>query len=254
MKRTGNLTNKISAHENLLLAFYKAKKGKEEKEEVIRYTRDLAQNLKKLSRQIESAQIETGHYHYFTIFDPKERVICAASFPERVLHHAIMNICHEYFEKYLIFDTYATRINKGTYKALQKAEKNQKKYSYYLKMDIRKYFDSIDHVQLLKLLNSKFKDKTLLQIFNKIISSYHTEDGKGLPIGNLTSQYFANMYLGRLDHFIKHSLRLKGYVRYMDDFIVWYDNKDELEVDRICIKSFLESELNLNLKVNLFFR
>lgn len=122
MKRAGNLMQQIYHFDNLQLAYYKAKKGKEAKIEVINYAKNLNQNLKTLQNQLETGNVDVGNYHFFTIYEPKERKIVASSFAERVLHHAIMNICHPYFEKYLIYDTYATRKNKGTYKALDRAK------------------------------------------------------------------------------------------------------------------------------------
>jgi len=248
MKRAGNLMQQIYHFDNLQLAYYKAKKGKEAKIEVINYAKNLNQNLKTLQNQLETGNVDVGNYHFFTIYEPKERKIVASSFAERVLHHAIMNICHPYFEKYLIYDTYATRKNKGTYKALDRAKIFTKKNNWYLQFDIRKYFDSIDHNVLLAMLKTMFKDKTLLKIFEKIINSYHIEQGKSLPIGNLTSQYFANRYLGSLDHYIKNNLQVKAYVRYMDDFVIWQNDKQEIIETGNKIEQFVTNKLALNLK------
>lgn len=249
MKRVGHLIEEISSLENLLLAFYKAKKGKEHKAEIVQYSKNLKGNLKLLQQQIETGGVEVGRYHYFKIYDPKERLICAASFSERVLHHAIMNICHDIFDKKLIHDTYATRINKGTYKALEKAKLNTKKSKYFIKFDIRKYFDSINHDIMKQILNRLFKDRQLLHIFDKIIDSYRVTPNRGLPIGNLTSQYFANIYLGQLDNYVKHHLRIKSYVRYMDDFIVWTNSKAAVKTYGTQIADFIEAELDLQLKI-----
>jgi len=247
MKRAGNLIQQIADPENLRIAFWKAQKGKSGKREVIDFSDHLDQNLLVLREQIVSGEVEIGNYHYFTINDPKERRICAASFSERVLHHALMNICHHVFEKYQIFDSYASRTGKGTYAALDRAKYFQKKYQWFLKLDVRKYFDSIDHEMLIKILSNRFKDKILVGIFNKIINSYETSPLKGLPIGNLTSQYFANHYLAVSDHFIKEKLKIKCYVRYMDDMILWHDDKDQLINTRDEIDLFLRKELKLTL-------
>ena len=248
MKRAGKLIQQIYRFDNLQLAYYKAKKGKEAKTEVINFAKNLNQNLKQLQKEIETGNVNVGNYHFFTIYEPKERKIVASSFAERVLHHAIMNICHPYFEKYLIYDTYATRKNKGTYKALDRAKIFHKKNKWYLQFDIRKYFDSIDHNILLSMLETMFKDKKLLSIFEKIINSYHTENNKGLPIGNLTSQYFANRYLGGLDHYIKENLKVKHYIRYMDDFVIWHNSKQEIIETGNKIEQFLTKQLALTLK------
>ncbi len=248
MKRTGNLIPKIIEMENLELAFFKARKGKDAKQEVIIYRSNLAKNLQTLQQQILSGEVEVGNYHFFTIYDPKERQICAASFTERVLHHALMNICHAVFERQQIFDSYATRKSRGTYAALYRAEHFQKKYQWFLKLDIRKYFDSIDHSILFELLQRKFKDKHLLQIFKKIIESYQTQKDKGLPIGNLTSQYFANYFLSFTDHYIKEHLKVPAYVRYIDDMVLWHNDKKELNRVGQEVESFLLEKLALSLK------
>lgn len=251
MKRTGNLFDKIALLENLYLAFYKAKKGKQSKKEVIAYAKNLVSNLSMLQNQITSNTIEVGQYHFFKIYEPKERQICAASFNIRVLHHAVMNICHPVFEKLQIFDSYATRKGKGTYKALERAAQFNAVNKYYLKLDVRKYFDSINHSILYELLQRKFKEPKLLNIFKQIIESYQTSKGKGLPIGNLTSQYFANYYLSFADRYIQHELKINSYVRYMDDMVLWSNNKEELVLAKKKISLFLKEKLALSLKINI---
>ncbi len=250
VKRTGNLINKIADTDNLKLAFYKAAKGKAGKPGVIEYRKNLNRNLKKLREEILSGNIDCGNYHYFKIYDPKERNICAAEFKERVLHHAIMLQAHDTFEEYQIYDSYATRVDKGTHKALDKAKRFNRKYGYFLKLDVRKYFDSIDHNILMKALEKKFKDFELIQIFKRIIESYSVSAGKGVPIGNLTSQYFANHYLAGMDHFIKQGLKIEGYVRYMDDMVLWHDDKEYLKECSRKLREFLMTELKLDLKVS----
>lgn len=249
MKRYGQLIEKIADPDNLRFAFWKAKKGKSQKPDVIAYSENLDANLIQLRQEILSSAPNIGNYHYFKIYDPKERLICAASFHERVLHHALMNICHDAFERFQVYESYATRKGKGTYAALHQAEKHQRRYKWFLKMDIRKYFDSIHHSTLIKLLERRFKDKKVLSIFEQIIASYTTSPNIGLPIGNLTSQYFANYYLAYADRFIKQTLLLPAYVRYMDDMVVWSNDKSELLEARKRIKAFLEQELHLTLKI-----
>lgn len=254
MKRATGLMPMINSFDNLYLAYYKAKKGKEQKPPVIEYTKNLKENLAGLQQQLTSGNVDIGNYHYFTIHDPKQRQICAAGFGERVLHHALMNVCHPYFEKYQIFDSYATRIGKGTFKALERAVQFQKKYQWYHKFDVRKYFDSIDHQRLYKMLEDKFKDRVLLNIFNGIINSYQTKDGKGIPIGNLSSQYFANHYLGLLDHYVTNQLHALAYIRYMDDFVIWHTDKDLLIGITNRVTLFLDENLGLQLKTSVLNR
>lgn len=238
----------IADSDNLRLAFWKAQRGKAGKEEVEVYRRDLDINLILLREQLLEGKIDVGHYHYFTIYDPKERIICAASFPERVVHHALMNVCHDIFEDYQIYDSYATRVDKGTYAALYRAAYFQKKYRWFLKLDVRKYFDSIDHEVLLALLYRRFKDKKLLSVFMQIIDSYEVGPGKGVPIGNLTSQYFANYYLAYADRLVKEELKIPAYVRYMDDMVLWHNDKEVLKRIGKTLQSYLKDSLQLSLK------
>lgn len=248
MKRAGNLISQITEYENLLLAFWKARKGKDGRPEVEEYRSNLNARLRELKVQILNAKTNVGNYHYFTIYDPKERMICAASFQERVLHHALMSVCHPVFEDFQLCHSYATRLNKGTYAALTEAKRNQNKYGWFLKLDVRKYFDSIDHGVLKSLLTRRFKDKIVLRIFDQIIDSYHTGDGIGLPIGNLTSQYFANYYLAFADRLVKHQLKMPGYIRYMDDMVLWHNDKKVLITAGKKLSEFLDKELKLELK------
>ncbi|MBM4311953.1 MAG: reverse transcriptase [Deltaproteobacteria bacterium] len=247
MKRSGQLLEKIADYDNLLLAFWSAQRGKQAKAEVVRFRDDLGRQVSHLRQGLLDGSVNVEQYHYFKIHDPKERLICAASFRDRVLHHAIMNICEPCFESYLIDDTYACRKGKGSHKAVARAQHFCRSSRWFISLDIRKYFDSIDHGILQNLLERRFKDKRLLQLFEKIIGSYATAPGKGVPIGNLTSQYFANHYLGLLDHFIKEQLRIKPYVRYMDNFILWSEDRRVLKESLRAIGGFLRERLALTL-------
>lgn len=251
MKRESYLFEKIIDIDNLRHAFWKARKSKDWKNEVIVYRKKLDKNLLELKQKIEFNSISLGKYHYFTIFEPKERNICAASFEERIVHHAIMNVCHNYFSKYQIANSFASQKGKGTYAAIEKAKFYQKKYTWFLKMDVKKYFDKIDHAILKKLLQNRFKDQRLLKLLGNIIDSYHVNnplEGKGVPIGNLTSQYFANHYLGYADHYITEILETGQYVRYMDDMVVWSNDKSKLLSIGYQIQTFLKQALELDLK------
>ena len=235
MKRVGNLIERIADKENLLEAFYKAQRGKQGKDEVCAYRASLWENIDELQQQIQMTDVHVGNYRTFTIHDPKTREIYATDFSEHVLHHAIMNVCHPYFERHFIYDTYATRPNKGVYKALERARKACVRYDYVVKLDVRKYFDNISHVILKKQLGRIFKDECLMVIFGKIIDSHEVTPGKGLPIGNLTSQYLANFYLSSLDHYVKENLHIPIYVRYMDDMLLLSNSLEGLKnaVDNI---------------------
>jgi len=240
MKRRGYVIEKVADMDNLRLAFWKAKRGKMHKRSVQDFQNNLNEELSILNQEILSGAINVGDYHFFKIYDPKERQICAAAFKERVLHHALMNICHEDFERYQIFDSYASRKGKGTYAALERAKHYTKRFDWFLKLDVRKFFYSIPHEVLKQQLRHLYKDGVLLQVLDTIIDTVafdekalYTpvqigENNKGVPIGNLTSQYFANHYLAVADHFAKEELGIKGYVRYMDDMVLWGNDKKEL--------------------------
>jgi retron-type reverse transcriptase len=248
MKRENYLIEHIAAPENLRLAFWKAQRTKSGHKDVMEFRRRLDANLTSLRNEILCGEVCTGDYRYFTIHDPKERLICAASFRERVLHHALINICHNNFERYQIFDSYACRSGKGTYAALERAEKFQHKYQWFLKMDIRKYFYSISHSVLKDLLQRRFKEDKLLNIFGAIIDSYSASTDCGLPIGNLTSQYFANHYLALADRYVLEDLHIPAYVRYMDDMVLWTNSKTQLLTAGRALEQFVNETLHLHLK------
>ena len=246
MKRTGFLIERIADLDNLSEAYIKACRGKRDRQEVKDFSRTLDCNIHRLRRGILSGDISIGEYTFFTIADPKQRRICAASFPERVLHHAIINICHPYFDRTLIDDSYATRPDKGIYSALDKVGKSCRRFHYVAKLDVRKYFDSIRHDILKERLRRLFKDPGLLDIFDRIIDSYSVGVDKGLPIGNLTSQYFANYYLSSLDHYIKEQLRVPIYIRYMDDMLLFRNDRTILYED---VKSIVDAAGRIGLQM-----
>jgi retron-type reverse transcriptase len=248
MKREGYLMARIADPDNLRLAFWKARKGKSHSPSVEHFRGNLDSNLLSLRDELLSGDVCVGDYHYFTITDPKERLICAASFRERVLHHAIMNVCHDSFERFQIYDSYATRQGKGQYAALERTKVYSHRYRWFCKMDVRKFFESIDQDTLLAQLGRRFKDPLLLSLFAQIIGSYEHQAGKGVPIGNLTSQYFANFYLGYADHFAKEVLHQATYVRYMDDVVMWHDCKDVLIRRAADFDAYIASELHMQLK------
>jgi retron-type reverse transcriptase len=247
-KKAGNLLASIADPDNLRLAFWKARKGKSYSTEVETYRKNVEANLFQLRSELLSGAIHVGQYRYFKIYDPKERQICASAFGEQVLHHALMNCCHDTFERWQIWDSYASRKDKGTYAAIEKAKSFTRRYTWFLKLDVRKFFESIAHDVLKHQLRSLFKDASVLGVFDLIIDSYEAHPKRGVPIGNLTSQYFANHYLCSLDHFIKEQLRIKAYVRYMDDMILWDNDKEVLQEAYRRIKAFVETQLRCELK------
>lgn len=248
MKRIGNLYHQIPYTENLHIAFYKAAKGKRMRPDVLDFKRNFHANIATLRQQLLDDTVDVGHYRFFHVRDPKQRLICAASFPERVLHHAIMNVCGPGIERCAIDDSYACRRRKGPRKAVKKARKFSKRYPWYLKLDICRYFDSIDHDIAVHLLSRRFKEKRLIRLFRRVLDTYHTIPGKGVPIGNLISQNLANFYMSGFDHGIKEIRRIQGYIRYMDDFLLFGNTRDNLKQELEYIKNDLDRNLKLVLK------
>jgi RNA-directed DNA polymerase len=248
MKRVGQLMPRMVDADNLRRAFRLAVRGKRQRPEVRAYARDLAGNLARMREQLLRDEFPFGGYMSFTIWDPKQRTIHAPGFEERIAHHAIMNVCEPIFDRHAIADTYACRRGKGRLAAIRRAESFCASRTWFLKMDIRRYFPSIDHEVLLACLSNKIKDPDLLRMFRRIVAEYYTEPGRGLPIGALTSQHFANFYLAPLDRFAKEHLRFDAFVRYMDDFVIWSDDKSRLKRALQAIRQFLADRLRLELK------
>lgn len=234
--------------DNLRLAAWKAAKGKRHSAPVRAFQQHFEENIASIRADLVNGTLQFGHYTYFKIFDPKERMICAPPFREQVAHHALMNVCHDRFEAHQVSESYASRIGKGVHAALEKAKIHTRHYAWYLKLDVKKFFDSVHHGVLKRQLAALFKDVDLLTTFYAIIDSYETTPERGLPIGNLTSQYFANHYLTGLDRFIKQQLRVKAYVRYMDDLVLWHHDKYVLKDAYQQIRHYVAEQLRCDLK------
>jgi hypothetical protein len=248
MKRTGQLFERVIERDNLRLAFARALCGKRSRSGAREFGRHLDRNLEDMAARLAAGTVAVGQFRQFVIHDPKERIITAPCFAERVLHHAIMNVCEPYLDRWLIGDTYACRTGKGRIAALARAGQFAGRFPFFLKLDIRKYFDSVPHEQLLERLARRFKDRQLLALLGRIVRSFRGSLGRGIPIGSLTSQHLANFYLGWFDRFAKESLRVKGYIRYMDDMALWAETKATLEEALSAGEAFLRDELRLELK------
>jgi hypothetical protein len=259
MKRAGNLWPSIVERGNLVRAFHQAARGKRRKLEVRRFEKNLDENLERLRQELMDRTFETGRFSVFKVFDPKERTIHAARFPERVFHHALMNLCEPVLERQAVFHSYACRKRKGRMKAIAAAQKAARKHAWHLKLDIRKYFESIPQERLIARLHRVFKDKEVLYWLEKIIRRRGRETAEeedriltnaptGLPIGSLTSQHLANFYLGPLDRFCQAHPAVNAYARYMDDFVCWGDDKAAMISLGWEIQHFVEDELDLMLK------
>lgn len=251
MKRTGNLIERIASFDNLMLAYKKAAKSKQNRSYVKKFYLRLEENLFEIQEDLLSGHYNWGKYNVFEITDSKKRIICAPQFRDRVTQHAIYNIIEPIFDKTFICNSFACRKQKGTLKgvlAYEKAIKN-KNLKYLLKCDIKKYFNSINHEILFKLIEKKIKDRTLLIILKNLIFTF-SKNNKGIPIGNLCSQLFANIYLNRFDMFIKCELKVRYYLRYVDDFILLDGSKENLQQLKTKIAVFLRDKLNLILHPN----
>lgn len=271
MKRIGNIYTEICSFENLYEAYLQARKCKRYRYEVLRFSAHLEENLLAIQRELQEKTYEIGEYHKFIISEPKKRLIMALRFRDRVVQWAIYRQLNPLFEKQFIRDSYACRKGKGTHEAInrlqywmRKADRSGREW-YCLKMDITKYFYRVDHATLLRILERKIKDKDLLWLLERIINcdkeafglrldddiAQSAEEERlmecGMPIGNLTSQMFANLYLNELDQFVKHELREHCYERYMDDSLILSDSKEKLWNDLERITEFLEKELKLKL-------
>jgi hypothetical protein len=248
MKRRGYIAEQVADVDNLRMAFWKAQRGRSSKPEVARLRETLDPCLRRLREQLLDGSRSFGPYRYFTVYDPKQRVICAAPFEDRVAHHAIMNVCAPDFEGRQLPYSYACRKGKGTFAAVEQAAAYQRRFAWYLKLDVRKYFNSIDHQLLFAMVQRMYKDQRLLNLLWKIIDSYHASDGVGVPIGNLTSQYFANHYLALADRHAVVDLRVPAYVRYMDDMFLWANDRSELLEKGAQLAAFIADRLRLRLK------
>lgn len=239
MKRYNNLFEQITSFENLFLASQKAQKGKRHKASVSSFNLELERQLLIIQRELQNQTYQPGLYKRFLIFDPKKRLISAAPYRDRIVQHALCNVIEPIFDKTFIYDSYACRKGKGTLKAVDRFTKFCRQNNYVLKCDISKYFDSIDHNILLGLVSRKIKDKLALRLIKLIIDSSNNQE-KGIPIGNLTSQFFANIYLNGMDHFIKEQLGCRYYIRYTDDFVVLDNDKRRLHEIKGVIADYLE--------------
>jgi len=246
MKRKGNLYETIISLDNLKNAVKLAKKGKLKQFGVKKFLENQEENLNILHELLNHRKFKTSEYSEIQIFEPKPRVIARLPFyKDRILHWAIMLQLRDIFVKSFIAQTYSGIKGRGIHKASYDLRKVIKKYDYCLKLDVKKFYENIDHNILKTLLRKKIKDKELLTLLDEIIDSYHS----GLPLGSLVSQYFANFYLSYFDHFIKENLKVRSYFRYMDDMVILSNNKEELHNIFADIEIYLKC-LKLEVKEN----
>ncbi|WP_034869277.1 reverse transcriptase domain-containing protein [Clostridium lundense] len=268
-KQIKNVYETLCTYENLYQAYLNARKNKRYRDEVLDFSFNLEEKLMEISYELKTHTYKIGGYREFFVYIPKKRLIMALPFKDRVVQWAIYQLVNPHLDNSYIDDSYGCRVGKGTHKGVQRlhywlkqVNKKPNKY-YYLKLDITKYYYRIDHEILISIFEKKIKDKELLDLL-KVIITYdgsifglkldgkvdNPEDripSKGMPIGNLTSQMFANLYLNELDQYCKRQLGIKYYVRYMDDIIILSDDKAKLHEYKDLIQTFIESKLNLHL-------
>ena len=258
MKRVGNLWEGLVSFPNLLRAARKARRNKRHRPDVQAFEFDAERELLRIRDELQSGTHAFGPYHTFTVTEPKPRLISAAPYRDRVVHHALCNVLEPVYERSFITDSYACRAGKGTHAAVRRCHALAGRFPWVLKADIRKFFPSIDHAILKTQLARKIKDRRVLALAGRVIDHSNeqepvidwfpgdglldpTDRRRGLPIGNQTSQFFGNVYLDALDHFVTDRLGVGGYVRYVDDFVIFGAGKRELATVRARVAGFLET-------------
>lgn len=251
-----HIFNNITSVENLLISWKEFLKGKRKRKDAADFQVHFMDNILSLHKDLIEKTYKHGEYEAFKINDPKPRNIHKASVRDRLVHHAIYRILYPYFDRKFIFDSYSCRISKGTHKSInrfvdfgRKVSQNNIRTCWVLKCDIKKFFASIDHEILKKILAKYIGDKDVSWLAGQIIDSFQEKDNVcvGLPLGNLTSQLLVNIYMNEFDQFVKRDLKVKYYIRYADDFVILHEDKKYLEKILPAISEFLEKELKLSL-------
>lgn len=250
MKRKAISLSDIANYDNLSLALYKAAKGKRYRGDVLHFMSKPEANLNQLSADILSEKLPYGRFRSFAINDPKPRTIHAACFEDRIFHHALMNHAGPVLEKAMLPTSFACRPGKGVHQAVKLVQQNLQRYAYFGKVDINAYFASISHERLFEVLLTRFKGVDLAAQLQRIIASHESSPQYGLPIGSLTSQYFANYYLDGLDRLLASLPTVRAQIRYMDDVIWWSDSQKETREVLEIISIWLKDERSLCLKSN----
>jgi retron-type reverse transcriptase len=249
MKRIGNIYEKIIDIDNLRLADEKARRGKLKSHGVIRHDKNREENILRLHEMLKNKTFRTSEYDIFKIYEPKEREIYRLPyFPDRIVHHAIMNVLEPIWVSIFTTDTFSCIKNRGIHGAMQKvktAMRDVENTQYCLKIDVKKFYPNIDHDILKEIIRRKIKCKDTLELLDQVIDS-----APGVPIGNYLSQYFANLYLAYFDHWIKEEMGIKYYFRYADDMVFLHADKAFLHGLLVCVNNYLHTELKLSLKGN----
>jgi len=253
LKRASHLFEKVLDFHNLCASARQAAKGKKPTLSSDMFLMNLESQVLALQRELYGRTYAPGPYRSFLVRDPKVRVISAAPFRDRVVHHSLCRAIEPVLERYAISDSYACRIGKGNRAAVERVQNLASGYDWYLKLDVMHFFETADHAILMGLLGRLIKDPGALWLLRRFVEGGPSiqNPGKGLPIGNLTSQHFANLYLGPLDHFVKEKLRLHGYVRYMDDMIMLGRSMEQMVDAWAAVDAFLRESLSLSLRTEV---
>jgi hypothetical protein len=245
MKTHGNLWSRFISEKNFALAAKRALRNKRKTGEIRRFIKDIPGNTEEIRQSVIRGEFKTAEYRKKTIYEPKKRDIHILPFyPDRVVHHALMNILIPIWDKMFVRDSYACRPGRGLHSASRRVMQFIRRNEYYLQCDVRKFYPNVNHEILYDIIARKIRDEKILGIIRNIIDSV---DGEiNLPIGNFCSQWFGNLYLHELDMFVKHDLHVRDYVRYCDDFCLFSDDKRKLNVWRDEIRRFLSDNLRLN--------
>jgi hypothetical protein len=244
VKRKGYLFEQIISIENLQLANKIAKKKKSRQS--IKYQINLEQNLLKLQQSLRDENYTTSEYNNFTIYEPKQRIVSALKYEDRIVHNAIINVIGTIFIKNFISQTFSCIKGRGILKGLNTLKhylKDEKNTKYSLKLDVKKFYPNVSHHVLKQQLRTKFKDEKLLRLLDNTVDSFP----QGVPLGNLTSQYFGNFYLSKFDHWLKEVKKVKYYLRYSDDIVILHSDKQYLHDLRKEIQKYLKDNLKLEL-------
>ena len=259
MKRLGGVWVRVTAFDNLYQAYLRARRGKRDRPAVRDFEFALEAELLQLQAELSDGGYRPGGYRLFQIYDRKPRLIAAAPFRDRVAHHAVMGVIEPTLDRRFIHDSYACRVGKGVHAAVRRYQQWARTHAYVLKLDVSRYFPSIDHGLLKAKLRRRIKDVGVLNLLDRMIDSAPSgfappvagpsddlvdlmQRGRGLPIGNLTSQFFGNLYLNDLDHYLKQACGVRAYLRYVDDLVLLHDDKNQLWRWRDAIAEFLLTE------------
>jgi hypothetical protein len=235
-------------------ALWRAARGKRSRRDVHAFLKAMPESLTRLAVEVSEERVQLGRMSQFPIWDPKPRTIHAPCFRERVLHHALMAHAGPVLDRKLVDDTFACRVGKGTLAAVVRAQVHMRRFDWYVKTDIASYFASINHTILHSLLARSFSDAGVLRLMDNIICAYETRKGVGLPIGALTSQHFANFYLGTLDRMLLADRRVRGMVRYMDDIVWWMDRRQDAINTLEKAEALVQEQLALQMKPGTVIR